>query len=574
MSEKGRLAIALASFIFILTLNVMAAPTSAAPSQASMENIAKKIFPSVVTVEARDGFKKVATGVVIDKDGYIVTTALISPRDQEILVTTADGKSSQAKFLGFDPETNLALIQAKDKNLSPISLGTAAGLVPGTWIGLIGISPENTPQVSQGIVSSVSAERLRLNIWVTRGASGSPVVNNDGQMVGLLRGIYAEDQPVVFEFREKEVVGSGYVFNRAEAPSSGMALAIPVDIVRKVATEIKETGKVSRGWVGVSISENEQGQVEIMEVEKESPAELAGLKEGDILLTIDGKKISDSPMFVSEVRSRKPGQDVKLGLERDGKKIEAKVKLGEYPEAEAKRALELRFPRLFPALPEKPAQPEKPGQPERAPGGRFDIYSLPRTPQAWPAWAKRKYIGVYLESINKDLLDFFGVKEDNGLLVNQVTKDSPAEKAGLKVGDVIVRADGKKLTSISDLSAAVQNKKKGDKVKLDLVRDKKSLSLEVEVSEEESPGLSYFFDNVPYEGYWGDFSREMQRQFDKSRDTYEKYSQESQEKLKKMNEELTKKSQEMYEKSKEIYEKNRDYIKKYTRLSNRAYYRV
>jgi serine protease Do len=568
MSEKGRLAIALASFVFILTLNVMAAPTSAAPSQASMENIAKKIFPSVVTVEARDGFKKVATGVVIDKDGYIVTTALISPRDQEILVTTADGKSSQAKFLGFDPETNLALIQAKDKNLAPISLGTAAGLAPGSWIGLIGISPENTPQVSQGIVSSVSAERLRLNIWVTRGASGSPVVNNDGQMVGLLRGIYAEDQPVVFEFREKEVVGSGYVFNRAEAPSSGMALAIPVDIVRKVATEIKETGKVSRGWVGVSIPQSEQAQVEIMEVEKESPAELAGLKEGDILRTIDGKKITDGAMFVSEIRSRKPGQDVKLGVERGGKTVEVKVKLGEYPEAEARRALEMRFPRLFPAL------PEKPGQPEKAPGGRFDIYPLPRTPQAWPAWGKRKYIGVYLDELNKDLLDFFGVKEGNGLLITQVTKGSPAEKAGLKVGDVIVRADGKKLTSISDLSAAVQDKKKGDKIKLDLVRDKKSLSLEIEVSEEESPGLSYFFDNVPYEGYWGDFSREMQRQFDKSRDTYEKYSQESQEKLKKMNEEVTKKSLELYEKSKEMYEKNRDSIKKYTRLSNRAYYRV
>ncbi len=572
MSEKGTVLMVLASFVFILTLNSAAAPESAAPTQASMENIAKKVFSSVVKVEARDGFKKVATGVVVDKDGYIVTTALISPREQEILVTSADGKISQAKFLGFDPETNLALIQAKDKTLAPISLGKAADLAPGSWIGLVGISPENTPQVSQGMVSSISPERLRLNIWVTRGASGSPIVNNDGQMVGLLRGIYTEDQPVVFEFREREVVGSGYVFNRAEAPSSGMALAIPVDIVRKVATEIKETGKVSRGWVGVSIFDNEQGQVEIMDVEKESPAELAGLKEGDILLTIDGKKITDGAMFVSEIRSRKPGQDIKLGLERDGKTVEVKLKLGEYPEAEARRALEMRFPRLFPALPEKPGQPEKPALPEKVPG--YDIYLAPRTPRAWPSWGKRKFIGVYLEAINKDLLEFFGVKEDNGLLVNQVTKGSPAEKSGLKVGDVIVRADGKKMTSTSDLSAAVQDKKKGDKVKLDLVRDKKPLSLEVEVAEEESPGLSYFFDNAPYLDYWGDYSRGLQQQYEKSRGTYEKYNQESREKLKKMNEELTKKSLEIFEKSKDLYEKNRDSIKKSIRVSNRAVYRV
>ncbi len=574
MSEKGKAVITLVSFLFILALSAAAAPESATPSQAAMENVAKKVFPSVVMVEARDGFKKVATGVVFDKDGYIVTTALVSPRDQEILVTTADGKSSQAEFLGFDPETNLALIRAKDKNLVPVSLGTAANLAPGSWIGLVGISPENTPQVSQGIVSSITPERLRLNIWVTQGASGSPVVNNDGQMVGLLRGIYREDQPVVFEFREREVVGSGYVFNRAEAPSSGMALAIPVEIVKKVATEIKETGKVSRAWVGISITENDQGQLEIFAVDKESPAELAGLKVGDVLLTIDGMKIANGAMFVSEIRSRKPGQDVKLGVERDGKTIEVKVKLGEYPESEARRELEMRFPRLFPALPMKPDQPEKPGQPERAPGGRFDISSLPRTPQAWPAWAKRKYIGVYLESINKDLLDFFGVKEDNGLLVNQVTKDSPAEKAGLKVGDVIVRADGKKMTSTSDLSAAVQDKKKGDKVKLDIVRDKKSMSLEVEVAEEERPGLSYFFENVPYRDSLGDYSQELLKQYDKSRDFYEQYTQENQEKLKKMYEEMNKKTQELYEKSKELYEKNYDSFKKSYRLINRAVYRV
>jgi len=101
-------------------------------------------------------------------------------------------------------------------------------------VGVVSISPEGTPAVTQGIISSISNDWLRLNVWVTPGMSGSPVVDNNGRMVGLLRGVYSDEQPVVFEFREREVVGSGYVYSRAQAPSSGMALAVPIEIVSKV----------------------------------------------------------------------------------------------------------------------------------------------------------------------------------------------------------------------------------------------------------------------------------------------------------------------------------------------------
>ena len=249
MSEKGRVFLGLTAIFWLVALSLKAAPAAAGVQDVSMEQVAKRVVPSVVKVETRNGMNRVATGVVIDKDGYIVTTALIWPRDQEILVTTSDGRRSEAKFLGMDSETHLALMQAKEKSLTPITLAKSGELSPGAWIGVISISPENTPSVTQGIVSSVTPDHLRLNVWVTRGASGSPVVDKDGQMVALLRGIYTEDQPLVFEFREKEVVGSGYVFDHAEAPSSGMALGIPVDIVKSVTAEIRETGKVSRpGW--------------------------------------------------------------------------------------------------------------------------------------------------------------------------------------------------------------------------------------------------------------------------------------------------------------------------------------
>jgi S1-C subfamily serine protease len=581
MSEKGKMYLIPMALCLVFALSVGAAPYVPGAEEVSMETVAKKVSPSVVKVETRNGLHRVATGVVIDKDGYIVTTALISPRDEEIVVTTSDGRRSEAKFLGLDLETHLALLQAKEKNLTPIAMAKAGELSPGAWVGVISLSPENTPAVTQGIVSSVAPDRLRLNVWVTGGASGSPVVNKDGQMVALLRGIYREDQPIVFEFRERDVVGSGYVFDRGEAPSSGMALGIPVDIVRAVSAEIREKGKVSRGWIGVSIVENEKGQVEIDNVESDSPAELAKLKEGDIILAIEGKKISGAQLFISEIRSRRPGQNVNLQVERDGKTMDIKVKLGEYPEGEARREIEARFPQLFPPMPPQPAVPAKPGEAPKAPQPPSrDVYSnLPRARGAWPwpTWEKRKFVGVYLEALNKELLDYFGVKEGAGLLVNRLTKDGPAEKAGLKVGDVIVRVDGRKVENVSDLSELVQDKKKGDKIKFEIIRDKKPMAIEVEVGEEEGPSLSRLFESFPSGDLWDSYSKNLQRQYDLSRDVYEKYTTQQRDKLKKMNDQLAEQSKKYSDLAKQYAEKSKYSTEKYLKAlkgKSRIYYRV
>jgi len=575
MREKSRFVVTLTALLLMSAWSLWATEPRGAGSQDNlMEGISKKVFDSVVKVEARNGFKKVATGVVIDKDGLIVTTGLIWSKKEEITVTTADGRRSAAKFLGMDPETHLALIQASEKNLVPIVLGKAAGISPGSWIGVISVSPENAPQVTQGIVSSVAADRLRLNVWITRGASGSPVVNKDGQMVALLRGIYSEDQPVLFEFREQEVVGSGYIFNTAEAPSSGMALGIPVELVRTISTEIKEKGKVSRGWVGILFSENEDGQVEVNDVEKDSPAELAKIKEGDILVAIDGKKIAGAPMVRSEIRGRKPGQDVKIDLLRDDKTVEAKVKLGEYPEAEAKRELEARFPRLFPppAVPAVPATEAAP-KPEKAPKAPRVLAERYGT---WPVWEKRKYIGVYMESLNRELLEFFGVKEESGLLVNRLTKDGPAEKAGVKVGDVVVRVDGKKVETVGGLSELIQDKKKGDKVKLEIIRDRKPLTIEVEVSEEEGPSISYFFEGQPYREAWGEATKELQKQYDRSSKEYEKLSEPYRDQMQDLSKELRGTYKDSYKKAKGLYKDSlvKDKLRKLLSDRNRIIYRA
>ncbi|MBE3112812.1 MAG: PDZ domain-containing protein, partial [Acidobacteria bacterium] len=425
--------------------------------------VAKKVFPSVVWVEVQNHTRRVATGVVIEKGGYIVTTALISPREEKITVTTSEGKRIDAEFLGFDTETQLALLRAKDAGLPSIALGKAADLAPGSWVCVVGVSPERTATVTQGIVSSVAEDKLRLNVWVTPGSSGGPVVDANGRMVGLLRGIYMEEKPVVFQFRDREQSGSGVVFSsRAEAPSSGMALAVPVDVVKDISAQIKDKGKVERGWLGVGIGQDENGRTEIGSIDPDSPAELAKFQTGDVVLKIGDRDVSSPDVLAAEIRKRKPGQDVTLKIERDGKPMDVKVKLGEYPENEAQREMEVRFPGLFGPEAPMPGTTPKSVFPEKAPRSDAPRPLAPKTPE-W-SYETRKFIGVYCGELNRELAEHFGVKEGTGLIVSKLTEGGPAEKAKLKVGDVIVLVDGKRVETVNDLIDLVQAKAKGTKV--------------------------------------------------------------------------------------------------------------
>jgi len=460
----GLLLTALVIFSLLILLFLPAQARSLAGEEAS--DILKKVAPSVVKVEVVDGVKKVATGVILDRDGFIMTTALISPRKEKITVKTQDGQTYEASFVGFDPLTRLALLQVKAKGLQAIPFAQTRDILPGDWVAVISISPEDTPAITQGIVSSVSEGRIRLNISVLPGASGSPVVNRKGEMIGLLRGPYTEGGPVLFEFREREVVGSGYVLSRGEVPASGLALAIPVDMVRKVAEELKAKGRVERGWLGVSLEEDSRGVVRITSVEKDSPAEQAGLREGDIIRKINGRDVRYGDFLAMEIRNRRPGEEVNLEIERNGRTKEVKVKLGAYPEEEARREMERWLP------------------------GVLRPWPVPQI-ERWRFWERRRFIGIYPEEIGPELAEYFGVKEGRGLLVTRLEPDSPAEKAGIKVGDVIVRADGRRVETIEELNSIIQRKKKGDKLKLDLVRDKKRMELEVEIAEEERGGSGF-----------------------------------------------------------------------------------
>jgi S1-C subfamily serine protease len=302
-----------------------------------------------------------------------------------------------------------------------------------------------------------------------------------------------------------------------------MAQAIPVEVVKSFVSDIKEKGKVQRGWLGISVSENEEGKVEVVEVEKDGPAELAKLQTGDIILEFEGKAVTNPRMVQDEIRKRKPGDNVTLKVERDGKTIEVKAKLGEYTEEEAMREMENKFPQLFMPRTQKPPQPMQP--------------PMPRTP-AEPKlyrWGleKRRYIGVYPQDINRELSEHFGVEKGRGVLIAKIREGSPAEKAGLKVGDVILSADGVRVEGGEELSELVQDKKKGDKVKIEFLRDKKKMSVDVEVEEEEAGQIPELF-GFPYE--WQDYldywDKAMTGEYKDWTDDYSKAYQRQMEELK------------------------------------------
>ena len=472
MTTKIRAFLSLAMFFSVLCISVYAEPVPAAIGDKDLKDITNKVYPSVVKVEARNGWAKVATGVVIDKDGHIVTTALITPRDEELYVITSEGERIEAEFIGMDAMTHLAVVKAKMKKSMPVTMGESETLDTGSWIGVVGISPEEKPMITQGIVSSIASDTLRLNVWVVPGASGAPVVDENGRMVGLIRGAYA-DSVVMME--GQIVAGRDYFFSRAEAPSSGMAQAIPIHIVKKVSSEIKEKGKVERGWLGISIVDADEDGVEIMSVDPDSPAEKAELEEGDIILEFDGRKITGGKMLVDEIRMHQPEDKVKLKIKRDGKTMDVTVELGEYSRNVIIREFETKFPRLFPRDEER----------------LEERFAFPRevTPESF--FPRRKYIGVYLDELNEELAKYFGAEEGTGLLITKLTKDGPAEKAGLRVGDVIVKADGERVKSLQDLTRQIHKKDKNEEIEIEYIRDKKKNTVKVKVDEEKDQGVFF-----------------------------------------------------------------------------------
>tara|TARA_B100001057_G_scaffold279924_1_gene280356 strand:- start:1752 stop:3140 length:1389 start_codon:yes stop_codon:yes gene_type:complete len=270
------------------------------------------------------------SGFIISADGYLLTNNHVVEDADEITVSLGDRREYQAKVIGADEKSDVALLKIEAENLPILKIGKSKDLRVGEWVVAIGSPFQLRFSVTSGIVSakgrsipngsdSTYVPFLQTDVAINPGNSGGPLFNLEGEVVGINSQIYTRS--------------GGYM---------GVSFAIPIDYAMDVADQLKEKGYVARGWLGVSIQEitSELADALDMEVPKgalisqiieDSPAEKSGLKEEDVILFFDGEEIfysSDLPLTVGAIR---PDSEVNAMVLRDGKKKTIKVIVGELP---------------------------------------------------------------------------------------------------------------------------------------------------------------------------------------------------------------------------------------------------
>jgi serine protease Do len=372
------------------------------------------------------------SGFIVSPDGYILTNAHVVADADEVTVRMTDRREYPAKVVGMDRRTDVAVLKIEGKSLPVVRLGDPAKLRPGEWVLAIG-SPftfENT--VTAGIVSATGRAMpgedglvpfIQTDVAVNPGNSGGPLFNLNGEVVGINSQIYSRS--------------GGWM---------GLSFAIPIDVAANVQQQLIATGKVTRGRIGVQIQEvnaqfadafgldRPRGAL-VGQVVAGGPAEKAGVKTGDVILSVNGKVVERSAQLPSVVSAIKPGESAKLEVWRDRAARTVSVKVDEFPE-ETQRVANREV--------ESPAKADRLGLSVRP-----------------------------LDESERKSADTQGY-----LLVEDV--DGPAAQAGVRPGDVILGVNGKQVKSIAELKSATNTGSKT--VAILLERDGNQLFLPIRVS--------------------------------------------------------------------------------------------
>jgi len=273
------------------------------------------------------------SGFFISADGYAVTNNHVVEKAESVQVTTDDGKIHDAKVIGTDPRTDLALIKVDGSNFPYVNLAEGAPRI-GDWVIAVGNPFGLGGTVTAGIVSargrdigaSAYDDFIQIDAPVNKGNSGGPTFNTEGKVIGVNTAIFSPS-----------------------GGSVGIAFAIPSDTVRTVVTQLKEHGSVTRGWIGVQIQpvtpeiadslglKKVEGAL-VAEPQPGSPAVKAGIKAGDIITSVDGQPVKDARDLAKRIGSMSPNTTVKLGVFDKGTEKTISVTLGELPNQQQARA--------------------------------------------------------------------------------------------------------------------------------------------------------------------------------------------------------------------------------------------
>jgi serine protease Do len=366
----------------------------------------------------------------------------------DIRVYLTDGRYFSADVVGVDPTTDVAVIKIPESGLPFLSLGSSDGLRVGEWVlaignpGFLGSTPDQLDYtVTAGIVSAKGRplqlianelaqdpefgadpgfaieDFIQTDAVINRGNSGGPMVNLRGQVVGVNSAIMSPTG-----------LYAGYGF------------AIPVDLASRVMEDLIEFGRVRRAWLGVQIvaiapEDQEYYQlpevagVLVQEATAGGPAEDAGIRQGDVIYSVDGQAIYSTNGLQNLIAQRRPRETVSVQVYRDGAPRNIRIRLGEAP---------------FNA--EEPRQPE----PERP--------------------AEEEKLGIGVQSLNEELAQLFGYPEAGGVVISQVTQLGPASRRGVGRGEKILEVNGQEIATPQDLNQILRGIQEGEIVSLRLGR--------------------------------------------------------------------------------------------------------
>ena len=349
--------------------------------------------------------QSLGSGVVVSEDGYILTNNHVVAEADEILITLSNKKKSeakQAKLIGRDPKTDLALVKIEVDGIIPAArLGDSDKLRVGDWVVAIGNPFGLGSTVTAGIVSAKGRTLgagpydnfIQTDASINPGNSGGPLFNLDGEVVGINTAIFTRT-----------------------GGSIGIGFAIPINMAKSVMRQLKEKGKVVRGWLGVTIQvvtpklkekfglESEQGAL-VAEVAKDSPADKGGLKRGDVIISFAGKKVKEMNALPPLVADTPVGKEVEVIVIRKGKEKRLTIAVGELHEE------------------------------KRTTGAGEEI---------------ERVFGLTVQELTPELAESLSLKGEKGVVVTNVKRGSPAHEAGLQRGNLIQEIESQRVEGMDD----------------------------------------------------------------------------------------------------------------------------
>jgi serine protease Do len=352
--------------------------------------------------------RSLGSGFIVSDDGYILTNNHVVDKADEVTVTLLDKEEFKAKIVGTDPKTDIALIKiSANKKLPYVMLGDSEKLEVGEWVVAIGNPFGLGHTVTAGIVSAKGRiigsgpydDFIQTDASINPGNSGGPLFNLKGEVVGINTAIIQGGQ--------------------------GIGFATPIQLAKSILEQLKEKGKVTRGWLGVYIQSLTPDVAEklgvagshgalVSDVTKDGPAAKAGIRSGDVIVAFNGKDIKDERDLPTVVAATKPGTKVDVKVIRDGKEKTISVTVAEMKLETAKRE----------------------GSPDLSKG-----------------------VGLTVQDITPDLAKRFEINDTKGVLVTSVEDGSPADDAGIQEGDIIRQIDRKPVPNVAEFGNLMKKHK-------------------------------------------------------------------------------------------------------------------